>query len=65
MSTKDYSRLAAIIFSIIALAQLVRAVSDWPIIIGATTSIPLWASWAVCVVAGVLAWLGFNAAARD
>jgi hypothetical protein len=62
MSTKDYSRLAAIIFSIIALAQLVRAVSGWPIIIGATTSIPLWASWVVCVVAGVLAWLGFNAA---
>src|SRR5690242_19627328 len=44
MSAKDYSRLAAIIFAIVALLQLVRAVSGWPITIGATTSIPLWAS---------------------
>jgi len=70
MSAKDYSRLGAIIFAIVALVQLVRAVSGWPITIGATHSIcwpisigashsiPLWASWAVCVVAGVLAWLG-------
>jgi hypothetical protein len=37
MSAKDYSRLAAIIFAIVALVQLVRAVSGWPITIGATT----------------------------
>jgi len=61
MSAKDYSRLAAIIFCIVALVQLVRAVSGWPITIGATHSIPLSASWVVGVVAGVLAWLGFNA----
>jgi len=61
MSAKDYSRLAAIIFAIVALLQLVRAVSGWPITIGATTSIPLWASWVACVVAAVLAWFGFNA----
>jgi len=64
MSARDYSRLAAIIFAIVALVQLVRAVSGWPITVGATHSIPLGASWVVCVVAGVLAWLGFNAA-RD
>jgi hypothetical protein len=64
MSAKDYSRLASIIFAIVALVQLVRAVSGWPITVGATTSIPLWASWVVCVVAGVLSWFGFNAS-RD
>jgi len=62
MSARDYSRLAAIIFTIVALLQLIRAVSGWAITIGATHSIPLWASWVVCVVAAVLAWLGFNAA---
>jgi hypothetical protein len=41
MSGRDYSRLAAIIFAIVALLQLVRAVSGWPITIGATASIPL------------------------
>ena len=61
MSARDYSRLAAIIFAIVALVQLVRAVIGWPITIGATHSIPLVASWVVCVVAAVLAWLGFNA----
>jgi hypothetical protein len=47
MSARDYSRLAAIIFAIVSLLQLVRAVSGWPITIGATTSIPLGASWVV------------------
>jgi len=64
MSAKDYSRLAAVIFAIVALLQLFRAVSGWPVTVGATTSIPLWASWVACVVAAVLAWLGFNAS-RD
>jgi protein-S-isoprenylcysteine O-methyltransferase Ste14 len=61
MSAKDYSRLAAIIFAIVALLQLVRAVSGLPVTVGGTTSIPLWASWVACVVATVLAWAGFNA----
>ena len=38
MSARDYSRLAAIIFAIVSLLQLVRAVSGWPITIGALQS---------------------------
>ena len=60
MSARDYSRLAGLIFAIVALLQLVRAASGWPITVGATSSIPLWASWVACVVAAVLAWLGFS-----
>jgi hypothetical protein len=29
--------------------------------VGTTISIPLWASWIACVVAAILAWLGFDA----
>jgi putative Mn2+ efflux pump MntP len=61
MTAKSYSRLAAVIFAVIAVLQMIRAASGWPITVGATTSIPLWASWIACVIAGVLAWVGFDA----
>jgi putative Mn2+ efflux pump MntP len=59
MTAKSYSRLAAV--AVVAVLQLIRAASGWPITVGATTSIPLWASWVACVIAGVLAWVGFDA----
>jgi len=61
MTAKSYCRLAALIFALVAALQLISAVSGWPITVGATTSIPLWASWVACVIAGVLAWIGFEA----
>ena len=61
MTAKSCSRLAAVIFAVVAVLQLIRAASGWPITVGATTSIPLWASWVACVIAGVLAWVGFDA----
>jgi hypothetical protein len=61
MTATSYCRLAALIFAVVAALQLIRAVSGWPITVGATTSIPLWASWVVGVIAGVLAWIGFDA----
>jgi hypothetical protein len=61
MTAKSYCRLAALIFVVVAALQLIRAVSGWSITVGATTSIPLWASWVVGVIAGVLAWIGFDA----
>ena len=60
MDAKSYSRVAAIIFAIIAALQLVRALSGWEITINGAT-IPLWASWLASVVAGALAWLGLSA----
>jgi hypothetical protein len=61
MTAENYARLAAVIFALVAMLQLARAVGGWPVTVGATVSIPLWASWIACVVAAVLAWLGFNA----
>jgi protein-S-isoprenylcysteine O-methyltransferase Ste14 len=60
MTARNYARLAAAIFAIVAVLQLGRAAAGLPLTVG-TTSIPLWASWIACVVAFVLAWLGFNA----
>jgi len=56
----SYSRLASAIFAAVALLQLARALAGWPVTVGGT-AMPVWASWVACVVAGVLAWLGFAA----
>lgn len=59
MNAKNYSRLAAMVFAFIAAAQLLRAVSDFPITAGAT-SIPVWVSWLAGLAAAALAWVGFT-----
>ena len=60
MSATSYSRLAGAIFALVAILQLARSLSGWPITIGNIT-IPLWASWVACVVAAGLAWFGLTA----
>ena len=37
-----------------------RAISGWPITIDGTISVPVWASWIACIVAGSLAYLGLR-----
>ena len=60
MIAHQYSLLAALIFALVAVLQIVRAVARWPITIG-QTSVPIWASWVAGGVAIILAWLGFAA----
>ena len=60
MDAKSYSRVAAIIFAIIAILQLVRAISGWEVTVNGT-AIPLWASWLASVVAGAFALVGLTA----
>jgi hypothetical protein len=60
MRARSYSRLAASVFVIVALFQLLRALAAWPILV-ADATIAGWASWIAFVVAGGLAWLRFNA----
>jgi hypothetical protein len=60
MVASNYSLLSAFIFTLVAVLQLVRAIKGWSVTIG-KASIPLWASWIACVVAAILAWLGFAA----
>ena len=64
MTTQTYTRLAASIFAIIAVLQLVRAVLGWPITVemgGGPMSLPTWPSWIAFVVLALLAWQGFSA----
>jgi hypothetical protein len=61
MTAKNYSLLAASVFTIVAVPQLARAYEGWPVVIG-SAEIPVNASWGACVAAGALALLGFTVA---
>ena len=51
MDKQSYLRVAGAIFALVALAHLLRAVMDWPILI-AGWMVPIWLSWLAFVVAG-------------
>jgi hypothetical protein len=63
MSAKNFSLLAACIFTIVALGQLIRALAGLEIAFDGTT-IPIWASWVAFIIAGLLALVGFRTARR-
>jgi hypothetical protein len=60
MDPRNFARLAAVIFAIIAVLQLARAAMGWSVSFQGM-AIPVWPSWIAFVVAGGLAWLGFTA----
>ena len=60
MTATQYSLLAALIFAVVAVLQIVRAVLGLPLSIG-QISVPIWGSWVAGAVAFVLAWLGYSA----
>ena len=60
MTAEHYSLPAALIFTLVAVLQIVRAVVNFPVTIG-QTSIPMWASWVACGVAILLAGFGHEA----
>ena len=63
MTPDSYSVLAASVFPIVAILQLVRAVKRWKVTIG-STDIPVGVSWVAFIVAGLLTLLGFTVASR-
>ena len=52
--------IAAVIFGLIALLHLLRAIFSWPASIG-TFNVPAWLSYIAVVVAGYLAWHMYSA----
>ncbi len=64
MTAGHYSLLAASIFALVAILQAGRAVAGLPVTVG-QTSIPIWVSWIACVVAVILAWLGYSASPQS
>ena len=63
MSSQSFSRLAAIIFALGALAQLSRALMGFNMMAG-SMMVPLWLSWIAALALGLLAWLGFMAQSK-
>ena len=60
MSAAVYSWIAGLIFAVLAVLQLARAIVGVSITVG-DMSVPVSVSWVAVVVAGILAWLGFRA----
>jgi len=60
MEAKNFSRLAAAVFAVIALLQLVRVVLAWDATLNGVP-VPLFVSGMVAFFAAMLAWLGFGA----
>ena len=51
---KPFSTLAAVVFAVVALVQLLRLVLGWSVVVNGV-NIPLWASAISCLVAALLA----------
>jgi hypothetical protein len=64
MTTATFCRLAAAIFALVALLQLIRIVMGWSVTVNGF-DVPFWASWIAVIVAGALSFLGFRAAMRS
>ena len=60
MTPRNFSLTAAIIFAVIALVQLARAVFGWEVTVDAYT-VPLWCSWIAFFIAGGLSYFGWKA----
>jgi hypothetical protein len=63
MNAASYGRLAAALFALIAVLQLLRALLGWPVSVNGV-AIPVWASWVAFAVSGALSALGWRAADR-
>ena len=51
---KPFSAIAVVVFVLVALAQLLRLVLGWPVVVNGI-NIPLWVSAIACLVAAELA----------
>ncbi len=64
MTIRTFCTLAAAIFALIALLQLIRIVMGWSVTLNGA-DVPFWASWIAVAVAGALSFVGFRAAMRS
>ena len=60
MTAQKFCLVAAAVFAVIALLQLLRAISGFEIAAGGEI-LPIWPSWIAALLAGFLAYLGFTA----
>ena len=60
MTMRAFSTLAATIFALIALLQLIRIAMGWSVTFNGI-DVPFWPSWIAVVVAAALSFVGFRA----
>jgi hypothetical protein len=60
---KPFSALAAVVFALVALGQLLRLVFGWSVVVEDMT-LPLWPSAIACLVAALLAVMVWREARR-
>ena len=58
-----YVVVSGAIFGVVAVLQAVRALNQWPVLVG-TFEIPVWTSWIAMVVAGSLCAWAFRSSGR-
>lgn len=63
MDHRSYEVASAVVFTLVSILQLLRALNQWPVEVG-DWYVPLWASWLAAVLAGALAVWGFRLATR-
>ena len=61
MSGRTYFVVSALIFAVVAILHLLRAVNHWPVQVGPLTP-PLSASWVAMVISAALSVWGFRLA---
>jgi hypothetical protein len=64
MTIRTFCTLAAAIFALIALLQLIRIVMGWTVALNGV-DVPFWASWIAVIAAGALSFVGFRAVTRS
>jgi hypothetical protein len=57
--TSKYVLVSGIVFGLIALGQLIRALNEVPVHAGAV-EVPVWASWVAAVAAGAMCGWAFR-----
>ena len=60
---KPFSAVAAVVFALVALAQLLRLILGWSVVVNGI-NIPLWASAVACLIAAGLAVMMWREAGR-
>jgi hypothetical protein len=63
VTARNFCILATVIFAIIAILQLARALTGLPVSAGNIT-VPIWPSWIAAIALAGLAWLGYQASGR-
>ena len=64
MKSKSYFSFSTLIFSVVAVVHLIRAINGAVVSVGSTT-LPVWGSWVAVLVAGYMAYQGWNLRSKN